>query len=204
MAISSLDPMHTKIWEAYEKTKSIAETSRQLKLTYSEVRRVLQQDPIRFADIELAQHEEQAQRWAEMEQRLNRSLGGVIDLQDQLITHVLACLDQGIDTDLIRPKGAGNMTAMEAVQWLIQNRVLDGVSKGGFQAAKVAEHMRTLKMNGLAGKTDPSKGANIDPSNMSTAEIKELIRQYEEAGLALPESLALWAHQLPAGSGTTG
>lgn len=198
-------PQTERIFEVYESTRNIRQTARQLDLTFSEVRRALQSDPVRYADIELAEHEEQGRRWAEIEQQLVKAIDETVSLQAELVGHVRCMMDAGVEeTDLkvYNSDGVGRaLSPMEAIQWMIEKRVMDGIVKGGFQAAKIAEVMRTLKMQGLVGKTDPSKGAQLDPSSMSAGEIASMVREMEEQGREVPENLKVWArHQLPAGS----
>lgn len=180
-------------YELYEATGSIKAVSERMGISYPVLRAAMGRDPIRLAHVRATRAEKIASRWEQVEQVASATSGALLQAYHELVIHVLSCLQANMtETDMVDPhdiKGKRRLSPMQALQYLLDKRVLEQVGKAGFNAAKISEGMRQIAHN----ETQEVRTASSNELNES-----DLLRTCEElkaAGMPIPPGLAQWWEQ---------
>lgn len=180
----------SEAFELYEVSGSMRAVADATGIDYPALRAAMNRDPIRLAHVRATRAERIAKRWEDVEQVSSSATGKLIEAYNELIVHVLSSIQAGVEeTDLVDPyakKKGTKLSPMQALQYLIDKRILEQVSKAGMNAAKISEGMRQI------AQTEVRMVKTTSSNDMDDATLE---RHYEEllaAGLPIPPGLAHW------------
>lgn len=178
-------------WELYERHGSMDAVAKKMGIRPYLVKAALCRDQIRLIDTQTTRAEAMAQRWEDNEIKLAGLTNQMLDVLTGMLKHIKQCMADDVTTDLVnmRYPDKGKMSPTEAYQWLLEQGMIDSLSKSGINAAKISEGMRLLAFD-----KDNAKGSNrkLDPSTMSNEELWGLVADMEGSGRPLPWGVAQW------------
>jgi len=179
-------------WAEYERCGNFAEVARQLQVPYNVIYHTLNRDPIRLHDVQRVRADSVAARWEGIEGKAAKSTSRLLDFMEGIIAHIVACEESGQEmTDLPHWKDGHKMTVLEAMTWLVNNKILETVTKSGFTAAKIAEGMRQVASGGHVGQKALGE-ASRDVSKVSDEELARMVSELEATGRPLPWGVQQW------------
>lgn len=197
-------------WGLYEKTGNIAEVARQLRASYYHVRAALNRDPIRLHEIRQARLDDTHARWEGQEVKATKLTHDIMDIVDGIVRHIHACVAQGENlTDLVSNRAMPfvdedghvvlgqdgfplmpRMTPTQAMQWLVESRILDSIGRVSANANKAVVGLKMVEQ-----VEKERKGDTIDPTKMSDAELLALVDDLKASGRELPPAVQEWLKQ---------
>lgn len=203
--ISYKDRLAEQVWAMYEDTGDMAAVAESLDISKAEVRAILDTDPLKLNRVRQVISDESAGRWQKQESLAARLASRLMGSVEQVLNHIELCEKEGhygyTDasdgkepeplTGLLHPRTGLPMTAVQAIQWLVDTKQLDVLGRYAMNSARIADSMRTIAIGTEGTIRKKAQSASEGKSHRELAlDIQDLIESGEED---VPDAIQVWA-----------